>query len=187
MAVDTRSAPPRKPAAKPATPATSKAAEERISARSQSVGALFQMAQFGCVSFGQYADAGAFALHGPPAAAELGKLAEINPWIAKGIDSLDIIGPWAGLLTAVMPLALQLLANHGRISAERVANLGIVPAATLEAQAKAQLAEMQRQAVEAQRQAEQAYADAVSAAQADRAALADAMRDHVADTVGAGA
>lgn len=163
MPVDT-TAPPRKPAApRPASPAQSKAADERIKNRGASVASLFQLAQFGCVTFGQYADAGALAMHGPATANELAKLAEINPWIGKGIDSLDIVGPWAGLVTALMPLTLQLMVNHGKIAPERVASMGVYPPAMLEAQAKAQLAQMQQAAVEAQRAAEDQYREAQSA------------------------
>lgn len=186
MPVDT-TAPPRKASApRPASPAQSKAADERIKNRSASVASLFQLAQFGCVTFGQYADAGALAMHGPATANELAKLAEINPWIGKGIDSLDIVGPWAGLFTALMPLTLQFMVNHGKIAPERVASMGVVPPAMLEAQAKAQLAAMQQQALEAQKAAEAAYADAQSAMNADRRAVADAIHDHVVDSVGVG-
>lgn len=159
MVVDTsattRSAPKPKPAA-PKEP--SKAQLTKRDERAKSVGALFELAQFGCVSFGQYADAGAFALHGPAAAPQLAELAEINPWIAKGIDSLDVIGPWAGLLTALMPLTLQILVNHNRVPLERVASLGVQAPAALDATAKAQIAKMQAEALRQQREAEAEYA-----------------------------
>lgn len=159
MAVDTttRSAPKPRPAA-PKEPSRAQTAKREE--RATSVRSLFELAQFGCLSFGQYADAGAFALHGPAAAPQLAELAEINPWIAKGIDSLDIIGPWAGLLTALMPLTLQILVNHNRVPLERVASLGVQSPAALNAQAQAQLAEMQIAALAQQRESEERLAQA---------------------------
>jgi len=72
------------------------------------------------VMIGKYADAAAIADHGPNISREAASLAQQNEKIGQWIDYLTEAGPYAGLITAVLPLALQLLANHGRIDHSKV-------------------------------------------------------------------
>lgn len=125
-------------------------------ARMEAVQGFFQAAQMGCVMAGQYSDAAAIGMHGDNISNEITGLADKYPAIGKALDTLVQAGPFAGLLTAVMPLALQIAANHKRIPADKVP--GVLPPEALEMQMKAEVATMAaqqaRQAQEAQREYE---------------------------------
>lgn len=118
-------------------------------ARMEAVQGIFQAAQMGCVMAGQYADAAAVGMHGDNVANEIVGLADKYPAVGKVVDTLIQAGPFAGLLTAVMPLALQIAANHKRIPADKVP--GVMPPEVLEMQMKTEVATMAaRQAQQAQ-------------------------------------
>jgi hypothetical protein len=59
------------------------------------------------------ADAATLELHLPPIADALGKLAAERPEVAAMLDRLMSAGPYTALLSATVPLVLQLGANHG--------------------------------------------------------------------------
>jgi hypothetical protein len=117
-------------------PATSKDAVV-MSQRAESIDGMFKMVSMVCVMRGQYADAGAINEHSPNIAREVASIANTNEQVAKLIDSFGSVGPYSGLLMAVLPLALQLAANHGRIDAEKVAALDVKSPAQLEEKFKA--------------------------------------------------
>jgi len=153
MPIDTSlmsSAPPRNTRAR-ATAAPRKTLNE---SRNEAVSGIFQLVGFGCVVTGNYADAAAIGMHADPISGEIVKLGAQNEQIGKGIDYLNQVGPYAGLISAVMPLVLQLLANHGRLDASKVP--GLSSPQVLEAKVKAQMA---TQAAEEMRQAKQAQDD----------------------------
>jgi len=125
-----------------------------LARRAAAVGNLFEFAQMGSVFKGWYADAAAYALHGPAVGNGAAQLAETNTWVAKGLDMLDLLGPAFGLAEVFLPLGLQLAVNHGRLPAEPLLKLGVVPPEMLEAQAKANIAEQQIEAIKVQRAAE---------------------------------
>jgi hypothetical protein len=102
---------------------------------------------------GQYADAAAVGTHFQPVAKELANIADGSDAVAKPIDFLIEIGPYGALVSALMPLTLQVMANHNMIDASRLMGQGVVPPAVLEAQMQAQVAGMQMQAMVAQKQA----------------------------------
>ena len=77
------------------------------------------------------ADAVAIEQHLPPIAEELGKLADSRPEVAAMLDRLTAAGPYAALLGALVPLGLQLAANHGLL---RPGMFGTVPPDALIAQ-----------------------------------------------------
>lgn len=158
MAVDftTKTAPKPKAAPKPKTPASP---SPDLARRAAAVENLFEFAQMGSVFKGWYADAATYAVHGPPVAQGAAQLAETNTWVAKGLDVVDLLGPAFGLAEVFLPLGLQLAVNHGRLPAEPLAKLGIVPPETLEAQAKASIARQQINAIKAQRKAEAELAE----------------------------
>lgn len=110
--------------------------------RQEAVDGILQLAQFGCLAFGQFADAGAIGMHGPPIAAEVVELAETNSKVASKVDLLIEVGPYAGLVAAALPFLAQLFVNHGVFKAEQFANAGVVTPQTLESQMKTQM--MQR-------------------------------------------
>src|ERR1700753_812446 len=116
---------------------------------------IMQLVQAGCLMFGQYADAATIGMHGPRIAPEAAKVAETTEWLAKPIDFLIEIGPFGGLIAALLPLGLQLAANHRMIDANRVIGSDIVPPEVLEAQMKAQVLRAQAEAAKQQQMAMQ--------------------------------
>ena len=142
MAVDP-TAPPR--VNRPPTP-TQKRQSGKLVERAEAVQGLFQLAGFVA---GWHADAGAIGQHSPAISTELAALAEKNASVAKFIDSLTEAGPYAGLIVAVMPLTLQILANHGILKGDMSA-VGVKPPAILEAEVKTSLALKQAEVIRAQ-------------------------------------
>jgi hypothetical protein len=154
-------APPRGASAKTSqrnTQANAAASQNKTSAREEAANGVFQLAGFGCVIAKQYADAGAIMEHGGTISHELAKLSEQNDGIAKGLDYLINAGPYAGLITAVMPLALQIMANHKMIKAEYVAGAGVVPPEALASRVQADMARQTQMALREQQKAEQELA-----------------------------
>lgn len=120
--------------------------------RSESVNGLFQLASFGCVMIGQYADAATIGEHGPNISTEVVKLGQQNEKIGQWIDYLTQAGPYAGLVTAILPLALQLAANHKRIDYAKVPGLTApeVLSTRVETQMKAAAVQQMREAQQQQ-------------------------------------
>jgi hypothetical protein len=108
----------------------------------------------------QYADAAAISEHSKDISIECARVADDNEQFANVIDKLTSVGPYAGLLTAIMPLAMQLAVNHKRIEA---GVMGTVSPDALAAKVKADMASKQadflREAREAQERAEKAKAE----------------------------
>lgn len=121
--------------------------------RYEGLNGLAQLGQGLCLLVGQYADAAAIGQHFDPVARELANIADSSDFVAKPVDFLIEIGPYGALIAAVMPLALQIMANHKIIDATKLAGQGIVPPELLEAQMKTQVARMQAQAMKAQQEA----------------------------------
>jgi hypothetical protein len=122
-------------------------------ARRQGLMGLAQLGQGVALLFGQYADAAAIGQFFPPVAAELANVADGNDTFAKPIDILIEVGPYGGLIAAVLPFGLQIAANHGWVKAETLAGQGVVPPQVLESQMKARMAQMQAEALRQQRDA----------------------------------
>jgi hypothetical protein len=127
--------------------------------RTEAVAALGQLAQVPLMATKQFADAGAVSAYWPSVSEEIAKLAETQPAIANIIDPLMQVGPYAGLIAAVLPFVMQIGVNHGRLAAGA---MGTVPADTLSAQIEAGLAKQQLEALKVQAAAE-AEANAVRA------------------------
>jgi hypothetical protein len=150
-----RSAPPRKET-KPSVPVVNKT---RNGERVDAVNGVFQIVGLGCIMTGQFADAGAIDMHGPGIANEVAELAAKNDQVGKVVDSLLTVGPYGALVVAVMPLVMQLLANHKIVPAEKMAAGGVVSPTVLEAQVKTAMARQAMEAMQAQREAEQELQD----------------------------
>ena len=60
-------------------------------------------------------DSMTLALHTPDIAEAVGNVAPDTPIIAAALDKVGEIGPWGAVLMAVVPLGLQIAANHGYI------------------------------------------------------------------------
>jgi hypothetical protein len=126
--------------------------------RRDAVDGIFQLAGLGCIITGQYADAGAITMHSPPISEEVAELAEKNQKIAGALDTLLEVGPYAGLIAAVMPLVLQILVNHKIFPADKMAGANIVKPEVLESQVKTQMARKAMEALQMQKDAEEELA-----------------------------
>ena len=122
--------------------------------RQQGLMGLAQAAQALCVVAGNYADAATIGQYGPPLTGEIANLADAYTVIAGPVDFLIQIGPFSGLLAIGIPMALQLMANHGAVDASRLSAQGVVPPAQLEAQMQAQVLRQQAEWMAAQMQAQ---------------------------------
>lgn len=153
--------PPRRPAPKTAPkPKASAPNPDKIrNEREEAVNGIFQLASAGLIMANQWADAGAINIHGPNVSRETVRLADKYEAVGNAIDALASVGPFTAIIGAVMPLVLQIAANHKRLPAEKLGALGIKDPRVLESEMR----------TEAQRQAN-AYAHAVANAEAELAA-----------------
>jgi hypothetical protein len=150
--------------------------------RTDALASLGQLAQVPLIATKQYADAGAVSMYWPNVASEIAKLADSQPAIAKLVDPLMQVGPYAALIAAGLPFLLQIGVNHKMISAGA---MGTVPASTLSAQIESSLAKQELEALTIQRDAERESAEMRREIDDSRKALADAMRDNqMAETSG---
>lgn len=129
--------------ATPRRPALAQTPASQHDAREQGLLGLGQIGQAICMMRNWFADAGAIQIHWPAVARETAALADQDERIGKTIDYLVSAGPYAGLLTAVLPLGMQIAANHGRIDVNAASGLGgVMPPEMLEARVKADMARM---------------------------------------------
>jgi hypothetical protein len=161
MALDLSSAPPPrktgvvKAAQGRATPAQIISySNPKTKGREDAANGIFQLAGFGLIMTKNYADAGALGKHSPKISHELALLSEKNEGVGRVLDYMTEAGPYAGLITAVMPLVLQVMVNHNMLKAEGMPGAGVVAPAALEAQVKADMARQTAEALKAQREAE---------------------------------
>lgn len=134
--------------------------QTRRQARAEALNGWAQIGSFVCLCKGWLADSQAIAMHAPPICDEIAQIGETNAQLAGPLDALCKAGPYAALMAAVMPLALQLAANHDKISVTAVGGMGVVAPATLEAQAKAEMAKAATLALQVQREAEKQLREA---------------------------
>jgi hypothetical protein len=144
-------APAKRPTAKQSTVAAQAAAAQAQTTahdrRVEGIDGIWQMLAVACVVKKQYADAAAFGSSGHPISVEIANLADADEKIAKAVDMISVSGPYAKLVAVSLPLVLQLMANHGAIPAEGVAQFGVTPpdllAKKTELEIKKQFAEME--------------------------------------------
>jgi hypothetical protein len=146
-------APPRKRAANGSVTRQAPVQVETLSVTEKRAKGMMELGQLGqgiLLMFGQYADAAAIGTHFPPVARELANVADSADILAKPIDFLIEVGPYGALIAAGMPLVMQLMANHRMLNADMLVSQGVVPPQLLEAQMKAQVAQMATEAMKAQ-------------------------------------
>lgn len=139
---------------------TPELAERRLASRQESLEGLFKLAATGCLLAGQTADAGACFKHGPPISHEVAELAEDNEQVAKLVDWLTHVGPYAGVIAAVLPFGLQIWVNHNPSMAGPLAGFGVTDPATLDMQARAKALEDYATAAEEAAKAQEQYEQA---------------------------
>jgi hypothetical protein len=167
-------APP--PKSTPNTPSSSprRSTPRLTQEREEAVAQLGMFAQVPLMATKQLADAATIGLHWPKVAAEVAKLAESQEAVANLIDPLMKVGPYAGLIAAVIPLVMQLGVNHGRI---KPGSMGTVPAVSLQAQMETALANAELEATRTQLTAEKAAAAMRNEIAEARAKLTQEMSD----------
>jgi hypothetical protein len=143
---------PRANAARPAPSQTAK-----LEGRAEAVDGILQLGAAVCVLTRNHADAQAIDDHRTDISIECAKVAADNEQFGNLLDRLSNVGPYAGLLTAVMPLALQLAVNHKRMEA---GVMGTVSPEVLEAKVKADIAEKKTAALQSAHEAQQRAATA---------------------------
>jgi hypothetical protein len=82
-------------------------------------------------------------------------MAKTNELIAKGLDSLLTVGPYAELIGVLLPFAMQLMANHKILPAEKLSGANVVSPDMLESQVKTQMAVQAMQQMQMQKAAEE--------------------------------
>jgi hypothetical protein len=139
---------------------------------------LFQMPAMGLMMVGRQtgnvalqADGYALAQHGPGIAAALNETAQQQPQVAKALDSILKVGPYGALITALVPLVVQLAANHDAIPPV----MGAIPKEHLAAAADAEMSAMAAQM--AAQHAAQHAAQQVAEEQAERERNARLFQD----------
>lgn len=124
--------------------------------REEAINGFGQIGQGILIALGKYADAGTIGMHWPNVSREVAKLADTQETIAKLVDPLLQVGPYAALIAVTMPMIMQFAVNHGMASAGA---MGTVSKDMLESQIKARLAEMELAALRERQAAEKAAAD----------------------------
>jgi hypothetical protein len=164
------------PARKPRT-TTPKLADQtppepsRKEARSKILGGYSQIFEAGFLMFGQYADAETIHVHSPLLISPIADIADANESFGKTLDTAESVGPYMALALAALPMALQFMANHGRIDPARMSFGGIVSPDVMAANSQTRLMKAQALAIREQQQAREA---ALSAQQDLQQAYAEA-------------
>lgn len=156
MPINPPAAPPKITPKTTSTRVQSKTAAQETEAqklREQSLGEVFLMGAGVLTMFGQWADAGTLRKFGPPLAHETVALANTYPKIIPILDWLAQATPVASIAGVLMPVVLQFMANHGKIDANRVATVGVVPPEMLAAEMQAEIMSLQAEAIRKQRMA----------------------------------
>ena len=122
--------------------------------RAEAVSGVFQVAQYVCLGFANFRDAGAIGRHAPNITKETVALAGKNKQVASKIDLLIQVGPYTGLIAAGLPFVMQILVNHGVLAAEKLANAGVVTPESLEYEMKTALMKQQMEAMREQQRIE---------------------------------
>ncbi len=107
--------------ARPATKSTTPRKKADINYRDGITG-LLQIPAFGLGMFAPInpafgLDSATILLHAPVIASALEQTALNNEQVAAMLDQILTVGPWGALLGALVPLAVQIAANHGLVPA----------------------------------------------------------------------
>lgn len=97
------------------------------------INGMFQMATMP-LAFKAPADAAAVLVHGPNISEALNELAKERPEVATVLERLLSVGPYGLLLSATIPLIVQILHNHNIIPEQVAVGVGAMPREVLLAQ-----------------------------------------------------
>jgi hypothetical protein len=111
----------------PPAPGTSKRRAKKPSHYEEVAGGLLQLAVMPLLIVSPL-DGLAVADHAPAVARAVGVTAAERPELAALLDRLATVGPYAVLLAALAPLAIQIAVNHGLLGGGAASSLGAVPA-----------------------------------------------------------
>jgi hypothetical protein len=156
----TPTAPPKhgKPTVSSVKTGSATGSEKTRAKRTEALEGIQQTTGIILLSRKQYADAAAVGVHGDPIIREVVKLGEQVPEVGNALDYLAKAGPYTALLTACLPLAMQLAVNHDRLKPNSLMP-NVVSRETMEARAKADMAKMEMMAIKLQQDAEQELRD----------------------------
>lgn len=124
--------------------------------REDALNGLWTAAAAFCMMGNQWADAGAISQHGPNVSKEAAALSLKYEKVGNALDALANVSPFANLIGAVMPMVMQIAANHKMVPAQALAGIGVKDPGVLESQMRV---EAQRQVVEYQKYAAQEKAN----------------------------
>lgn len=105
--------PPRKPGPKRAPAKTQSPYVNAVAGPLQMLGAALVISAQQSGSAALLADAAAIGEHTPAIAQALADVADQDDRVAAVLDRLAQVGPWGAVITALIPLTLQIAANHG--------------------------------------------------------------------------
>jgi hypothetical protein len=149
--------PPKKTAiSAPKKPVTVDNPEKTRQDREDALNGLWTAAAAFCMMGNQWADAGAISQHGPNVSKEAAALSLKYEKVGNALDALANVSPFANLIGAVMPMVMQIAANHKMVPAQALAGIGVKDPGVLESQMRV---EAQRQVVEYQKYAAQEKAN----------------------------
>ena len=152
----TTAPPPKKTISAPKKPITVENPDKIRQDREDALNGLWTAAAAFCMMGNQWADAGAISLHGPNVSKEAAALSLKYEKVGNALDALANVSPFANLIGAVMPMVMQIAANHKMVPAQALAGVGAKDPGVLESQMRV---EAQRQVVEYQKMAAQEKAD----------------------------
>lgn len=160
--LQTKTPPPLKKSSNTSTTSPKRSSQpSKREMREDGLNGMFQLAGGLSLMFGQWADAGACSTHGGNIAREAAELAEKYEKVGGVLDYITAVGPFAGLLTAVLPFGLQILVNHDRLPAHpALAQIGVLPKDMLASKAQAEVMELQAKMAEEMAAAQRAQAEA---------------------------
>jgi hypothetical protein len=144
-------APPPKNTSNTASSPVRHATPKVTAEREEAVAQLGMFAQVPLIATKQLADAATIGIHWPKVSHELAVLAETQEPIANIIDPLMKVGPYAALIATLLPMAMQIAVNHGRL---KPGSMGTVPAVSLSSQIETEMAKQEIAALRLQQEAE---------------------------------
>jgi hypothetical protein len=140
---------------------------KRREARVKTLDGYSQILQAGFLMTGQLADAETVDMHAPPLLGAIADIGDHHEGFGEALDRSDAFGPYLALAVAAIPMALQFMANHGRIDATKTSVGGILPPDQLANRRQVKLMKAQAEMIRQQRIAHEEAARAQAELQAE--------------------